>query len=128
MMEKADLENFRKKLKEEESLLIGELKTVGGINPENPEDWEAKPTEMNTIASDSNEVADGYEAYDENAGILKELEIRLANVKKALKKIESDSYGACEVCGEGIDRERLKANPAASTCRKHMNEIEGIRK
>ncbi|TSC60868.1 MAG: DnaK suppressor protein [Parcubacteria group bacterium Gr01-1014_107] len=120
MRENLDLEYFKKKLKEEEELLIEELKTVGRINPNNPEDWEAKPTEINIPAADPNEVADSYEAYDENAGVLNELELRLANVKKALKRIENGSYGTCEVDGETIDKERLEANPAASTCRRHM--------
>jgi DnaK suppressor protein len=120
MKDGADLEYFKNKLKEEEELLIEELKTVGRRNPKNPKDWEAKPAQMNTSAADPNEVADGYEAYDENAGVLNELEIRLGNVQKALKRIEGNSYGICEVCGESIDKDRLEANPAASTCRKHM--------
>jgi RNA polymerase-binding transcription factor DksA len=115
-----DKEQFKNKLQEEEKLLIEELKTVGRRNPANPKDWEAKPVDTNNRAADPNEVADGFEAYDENAGVLNELEIRLTNVQKALKKIEDNSYGTCEVCEKEIDKERLGANPAAATCRTHM--------
>ena len=116
-----DLEYFKKKLEEEENLLIEELKTVGRRNPDNREDWEAKPDEMtNTPVADPNDLADNYEAYTENAGILSELEIRLSNVKNAQKRIGDGSYGICEVCGQPIERDRLEANPAAATCKKHM--------
>ncbi len=114
-----DFEYFRKKLEEEKTLLIEELKTVGRINPDNPDDWEAKPEKLD-VAADPNETADAYEAYGENAGILNELEIRFNNVKKALQKIEGGSYGFCEVSGEPIESDRLEANPAAATCKKHM--------
>ena len=74
----------------------------------------------NTPVADPNDLADNYEAYTENAGILSELEIRLSNVKNAQKRIGDGSYGICEVCGQPIERDRLEANPAAATCKKHM--------
>ncbi len=40
-------------------------------------------------------------------------------VKKALAKIKIGSYGICEVCGEPISMDRLKAYPEATTCVKH---------
>ena len=77
---------------------------------------------MDTSPSDTNEEADAFEAYEENSGILNELEIRYNNVKDALKRIENNTYGLCEVCGEKIEPDRIDANPAATTCKKHMNE------
>lgn len=115
-----DFEYFKNRLKKEEALLIEELKSVGRINPDNPKDWEARPEEMSTDAADSNEVADGYEAYGENAGILNKLEPRFNSVRKALKRIEDGTYGFCKVGGEPIEKDRLEANPAASTCKQHM--------
>ena len=116
-----DLEHFKKKLKEEEKLLLEELKTVGRVNPGNPNDWEAKPdSTMDTPVADSNDLADSYEAYTENAGILTELEIRLGNIKSAQKRIEEGSYGICTICNQPIEKERLEANPAALTCKEHM--------
>ncbi len=58
---------------------------------------------------------------ENNNGILSELEIRYNEIKKALEKINSGKgYGLCEVCNEPIDPARLEANPAATTCKKHM--------
>ena len=42
-MEKTNTEHFKKKLEEEKAKIIAELETVGRINPDNPEDWEAVP-------------------------------------------------------------------------------------
>lgn len=117
-----DTKHFKEKLEEELSLVTEELESVGKINPDNPNDWIPKPTEMDTRSADSNDVADGYEAYEENEGILNELEKRWNLIKNALKRIENDSYGFCKVCNEPIETDRLEANPAAETCKKHLEE------
>lgn len=116
-----DFEHFRQKLEEEKTLLIEELKSVGRTNPDNPDDWETKPAETNVQPADPNDLADGFEAYAENAGILNELEIRFNNVKTALKKINDGTFGFCEISNEPIELDRLEANPAAKTCKKHMS-------
>ena len=66
-------------------------------------------------------MADSIEQYDNNKAILEQLEIRLNEVKRALEKIENGTYGKCEVSGEDIELDRLEANPAAKTCKAHMN-------
>lgn len=123
-MERKDIniEELKKKLEAEFILLIEELKTVGKINPDNPEDWVAKPSNMDTSVSDLNETADGYEAYEENAGILNELEIRFNEVKSAIKRIKEKSYGQCQTCKRDIEKDRLEANPSSTTCKEHMNQ------
>lgn len=117
--EKINPEYFKKMLESEQERLISELKTVGRINPDNPEDWEPVPGESNNSASDKNDSADNFEKYEENTAILKQLEIELNEVKDALVKIENGNFGICEVSGEEIEKERLEAYPAARTCKKH---------
>jgi RNA polymerase-binding transcription factor DksA len=117
-----DLQHFKTKLEEEQKKLEQELKTVGRVNPSNPEDWEPTPEKMNVMRADKNEVADTMEEYEENTAILRELEIRLGHIKNALKKIESGTYGICEVGGEVISKERLEVNPSATTCVAHAND------
>lgn len=111
--------HFKEKLEKELAKLESELKTVGHINPENPNDWVATPDAIDTHAADQNEVADQIESYEDNTGILKQLEIQLNDVKAALVKIEEGTYGKCEVCGEAIPEARLEANPSARTCIAH---------
>lgn len=110
---------FKEQLEKELEVLETELKSVGRKNPSNPNDWE--PVPQNTdIAIDPNETADTIEGFEENTAILKQLEIRYNEVKNALKRIRDGNYGKCEVGGESIEPQRLEANPAASTCEKHM--------
>ncbi|MBI3020142.1 MAG: TraR/DksA C4-type zinc finger protein [Parcubacteria group bacterium] len=47
--------------------------------------------------------------------------MRLANVNAALARIDEGKYGVCEVCGERIEEDRLKADPSAPTCKEHMS-------
>jgi RNA polymerase-binding transcription factor DksA len=40
-------------------------------------------------------------------------------INRALARIELGEYGSCEVCGKGIEVERLEAIPWTSVCGKH---------
>lgn len=117
-----DTNKYKGLLETELKKLEEELKSVGRINPSNPADWEPTQGETNVDPSDRNEVGDAFEQYEERSAILKELEIRFNLVKDALARIEGGTYGVCEVGGEPIEVDRLDANPAARTCKAHMNE------
>ncbi|MDO8575494.1 MAG: TraR/DksA C4-type zinc finger protein [bacterium] len=116
---KTKLELIKSKLEEEMKNLEEELKTVGRINPNNPNDWEPVPGNIDIDSADENELADKVGVFEENSAILKQLEIQYNDVKKALLKIEDGTFGKCEVCGEMIEKERLVANPSAKTCKTH---------
>ena len=116
-----DVNYFKDKLAEELILIEKELNDVGRKNPDNKNDWEAEPTNLNNDHADSDETADNIEEFEGNTAVLKELEIRFNDIKDALKKIEHGTYGTCEISGEPIEEERLIANPAARTCKKHMS-------
>jgi DnaK suppressor protein len=115
-----DIKYFKDKLEEELLLIEKELNDVGRKNPDNKNDWEAEPAELNIDRADSDETADNIEEYEGNTALLKELEIRFNDIKDALAKIEKGTYGICEVGGEPIEEERLIANQSARTCKKHM--------
>jgi len=118
------LDELRHKLEEELEVVTRELERIGRVNPDNPKDWEAVPQKMDIQEADRNEAADRIEGYEENTALLKELEIRYNNIKLALKKLDDGSYGMCEIGDEPIRIERLRANPAARSCIKHMSENE----
>jgi DnaK suppressor protein len=46
----------------------------------------------------------------------KEISQELVQIDHALKRIDADTYLACEECGEPIGEERLEALPYASRC------------
>jgi RNA polymerase-binding transcription factor DksA len=51
--------------------------------------------------------------------ILTSVEGELANVERALQRLDEGTYGTCQVCGAAIDDERLAAEPATAHCREH---------
>lgn len=115
-----DTATYKKLLEEEKTRLEGELGSVGRRNPSNPADWEALPSEVGQEA-DANDTAEQIDGYETNTAILKELEARYNNVLRALERLEAGTYGVCSVGGEKIEAARLAADPAASTCKKHLN-------
>jgi RNA polymerase-binding transcription factor DksA len=116
-----DTHIFKEKLEAEKIKLEKELGTVGEKNPSNPEDWEGKEPDFDTDTADEEELADAKEGFETNSAIVGQLEIRLLEVTTALGKIEAETFGICNVCGEHIEEDRLNANPAATTCKKHMS-------
>jgi len=52
---------------------------------------------------------------------LKVFQAKLVNVLQALKGINKESFGKCEVCKKDIELARMEASPAAKTCKKHIN-------
>lgn len=111
---------YKEQLIAERTRLEGELRAVGTKNPINPTDWEARPQETGQ-ESDPVDQADLMEGFGENAAILEDLEIRYREVLAALERIENGTYGVCTLSGEPIEEDRLAADPAAKTCKAHMN-------
>ena len=114
-------DDLKAKLAEERDLLESELSRVGRPTPGVPGDWEPTQGDMDAQKSEKNEMAKVMESFEQRTAVEVELENRLVRVKKALEKIDTDEYGVCEVGGERIEEARLEANPAATTCMKHMN-------
>jgi DnaK suppressor protein len=50
------------------------------------------------------------------AALLEQERGHLEAIEAALRKLESGTYGVCDVCGDPIGTERLTARPAALTC------------
>lgn len=116
-----DYDHFKKKLEAEKEDLERQLAEVGRKNPDNPSDWEPMPGDRDTSLADENTVADSIEGFEENNAILNTLETRLNDVRSGLDKIKHNVYGKCQICGKDIEPDRLEANPAARTCKEHMN-------
>lgn len=114
-----DTTPFRERLESEKTRLESELASVGRKNPSNPNDWEPIPQDTE-LESDPSDVADQITGYEDNTAILKDLEIRYNQVVDALARIEKGTYGVCRVDGKGIEKARLEADPAATTCKEHM--------
>ncbi len=50
------------------------------------------------------------------SGLVDGAEQTLAQIERALARLDAGTYGLCERCGEPINLERLQARPAATLC------------
>ncbi|NTV44337.1 MAG: conjugal transfer protein TraR [Candidatus Yonathbacteria bacterium] len=115
-------DTYKQSLIEEKTTLERELGGISRINPEKPEDWQPMPDdELDVNDPDLNVRADAVEEFVTRVGVTAPLEARLAEVTDALERIEAGTYGTCKVCGKEIEEDRLEANPAATTCKEHIN-------
>lgn len=110
---------FQEALLKEKGNIEETLSAGASKNPNNTGEWETKYPDLNVDPSDKNDMADEVEEFDNALGINAVLEEKLEEINLALERIEKGTYGKCEVGGEEIPEDRLRANPAARTCVKH---------
>ncbi len=111
---------LRTQLEAEKVILIEELKEIGIVVDSATGEWEAVP-EKQLPTADENDLADKFESYEERSDMLKTLKTRYQEIIAALAKLDAGTFGKCEVCGAPVEQDRLEANPAAKTCKAHMN-------
>jgi RNA polymerase-binding transcription factor DksA len=116
-----DKKKIKEQLEKERDILLVQMKDMGKLNPETGE-WEAIPEEQAFPEPDQNDMADRFEDFEERSSMIRTLEPRLASILKALKSLPSESFGKCKICKKDIEMARLEANPAARTCKQHLEE------
>lgn len=88
------------------------------------EDADRDPT---SDAAGSDHPADvGSELFERERAIsiLQRVEAKLADVRRALRHLESGGYGICEACGRPIAPARLEARPSARFCLEDQSRAE----
>jgi len=78
-----------------------------------------EPPEAGINLSFGKRVGDGTtEAVERFASTAtaRSLSTTLAQIDRALEKLDDGTYGTCDVCGKPILEERLEARPATSRC------------
>ena len=71
------------------------------------------------VATDDEHDPEGATIAFERArvgALLDQARDHLVDIDDALRRIDDDRYGRCEVCGKPIGVERLAARPVARTC------------
>ena len=118
MTKKLDTEKFRKLLLDERERLERERRAKAAEDAELIEELadydDHHPADT---ASETYERTKDY-AIDENFREMVE------KIDEALRKIDDETYGLCDRCGEPINRERLKAIPYATLCIDCQETIE----
>lgn len=119
-LSESELESLRAALDAEHDSLREEMAVYGKQDARTGE-WEGASGDEtnNEEVSDPLDVADQIEEMVVNVPLVAELQKRSHEIDDALRRMEADTYGVCEVCGEEIPFDRLEANPAARTCIAH---------
>jgi len=76
-------------------------------------DWDTKFPQFNGGLEES---SDEVEEFTTLLPLEAKLELQLLDVKRALRKIEMNTYGVCEKCGKRISEKRLNILPEAKFC------------
>lgn len=104
-MEKDKVKFFKELLNERLEKLLSEAeKTVEDMSDD--EETFPDPTDRASLESDRNFL---LRIRDRESKLI-------VKVKEALERVENDTFGICEVCGEEISEERLKARPVTTLC------------
>jgi RNA polymerase-binding transcription factor DksA len=61
---------------------------------------------------------------EKTLALLRNLEEKQYSLSRALARMEDDTYGRCEICGQYISPERLEALPCTSYCVKCKALVE----
>jgi DnaK suppressor protein len=104
-MKKKDIEYFKEFLNDRlQELLSHADNTVSGMTT--PKENFPDPTDRASLESDRNFM---LRIRDREHKLIKK-------IKKALARIETDTFGICEKCGQEITVKRLKARPVTAHC------------
>ncbi len=79
----------------------------------------AVPRDPMAAVSFGKRIGDGTtEAVERlnNVGTANSIAVTLADVERALEKLEDGTYGICDSCGDPVGEERLEAIPSATLC------------
>jgi RNA polymerase-binding transcription factor DksA len=84
-------------------------------------------SELSHLAQHSADVGTETFEREKDFSILEQVEAELADVDRALLRLDDGTYGTCEACGHPIGDDRLEAMPAARFCVSHQSEAEANR-
>ena len=91
------------------------------LHDEPEEDSAAELSHVDQHPADAG--SDAFEREKEFS-ILERVETELADVDRALERLDQGAYGRCDACGEAIPEERLAVMPAARFCVQHQADLE----
>jgi len=84
-------------------------------------------SELSHLAQHSADVGSETFEREKDFSILEQVEAELADVDRALRRLDDGTYGTCEACRQPIGDDRLEAMPAARFCVAHQSEAEANR-
>jgi RNA polymerase-binding protein DksA len=104
-----ETETARRRLLEERARLTGMRSSLMEITADTG-------TELSSAGQHPADIGTDTFERSKQVAILERTERQLADVDRALDRLERGQYGVCEACGEPIGATRLSARPAARLC------------
>ncbi|MCA1708548.1 MAG: TraR/DksA C4-type zinc finger protein [Actinobacteria bacterium] len=86
----------------------------------------AQLDELSTVDQHPADVGSETFEREKDMAILSTLEDQIAEVEKALERVQDGSYGKCESCGKPIGDERLDVVPTARYCVEDQGAREAL--
>jgi RNA polymerase-binding protein DksA len=110
-----DTEEFRGLLEQERRRIVD---TIAHLHEENPRNMEDELGELAGRGSDNHLGDMATVTFDRelDEGLEEGAQQTLAQIDRALARLEAGTYGSCERCGKPIAEERLRARPWATLC------------
>jgi len=110
-----DTTEFRALLEEERTRIIDAIEYLASENPGNMQD---ELGELGGRGTDNHLGDMASVTFDRelDEGLEEGAQQTLAQIDRALAKLDDGTYGICERCGKPIAAERLRARPWATLC------------
>ncbi len=109
-----DKKHFRALLEEEKSKVVQNRQRLRkGLNGDDRAMWFEEDAEDEGASADA---ATALMEKEQDLLYWEELEQRLDEINRALKRLDEGTYGICEMCGQPIKPARLEALPWATLC------------
>ena len=103
-----DLADARTRLEE---MLAEVERSVATLEAEN-----AIPASNGGRDIDTSDPGSALSDADRESAVIEALGSQAKQIRAALERVESGTYGRCVVCGQDLPEERLEARPEAARC------------
>ena len=115
------MERLRIKPENERTLLETELQSTGIKDANTPGNWVPASLTLTTETAELEGRASEISDFEDRSAVEAELEHHYNTIIAALERIAHGTYGYCRICRSMIEEDGLEANPAAETCKTHLN-------
>ena len=114
-MTSIDTAEFRSLLQRERERIVD---TIAHLHEENPRNMEDELGELAGRGSDNHLGDMATVTFDRelDEGLEEGAQQTLAQIDRAIARLDDGTYGVCERCGNPIGEERLRARPLATLC------------
>jgi RNA polymerase-binding transcription factor DksA len=113
-----------RRLLEGERTRLDQVREGFEANHIHDESEDESTSELSHLTQHAADVGSETFEREKEFSILEQVEAELADIDRALQRLDNGTYGQCEICRRPIADERLEAMPATRFCVAHQAEAE----